>query len=145
MLPSKEGSLSTTSKSNAIEEFEHLNPRCDNVSSLLDRVDEQETTHVYSTVQINGNYTKDIHEQLRAGLVWMHKKGFPHPKLEGRQVKIFMLLSVANSRSSLNRLGRVLWHKRLRDDCVGVERLLRFLVQRDTLRNSLFNSKLVLC
>ena len=73
-----------TSAPQRIENFEHLNPRCMIVGSLLDKLEEQDTAEIHSVSQICKDYRKEIHEQLKQGLSWVHKKGFPKPKLEGR-------------------------------------------------------------
>ena len=67
-----------------IEMFEHLNPPCVTVGSLLDKMEHQDAAQIYSVSQVSKEYRKEIHNQLRQGLDWMHKKGFPKPKLEGR-------------------------------------------------------------
>ena len=56
--------------------------------ALLDNLEFRQTPHFYSTMIVSENYRKEIHGRLREALVWMKKKGFSHPKLEGRQVNI---------------------------------------------------------
>ena len=52
--------------------------------SLLDNLEFRQTPQVYSTMVVSEHYRKEIHDRLREALVWMKKKGFSHPKLEGR-------------------------------------------------------------
>ena len=54
--------------------------------ALLDNLEFRQTPQIYSTMIVSENYRKEIHGRLREALVWMKKKGFTHPKLEGRQV-----------------------------------------------------------
>ena len=127
-----------------MEDFEYLNPACVNTGSLLEKMEYQETSQLYSVVQVHRSYRKDIHEQLRQGLIWMHKRGFPQPKLDGRQVKKKVLAVCFKNvhRKPLGfRLGKILWQRHLKDDCLGIEKFVGFLVERDTIRSSSFTSK----
>ena len=73
-----------TSAPQQIERFAHLNPPCATVGFLLDKLEHRDAAQVYSVSQVSKDYRKEIHDLLRQGLSWMHRKGFPKPKLEGR-------------------------------------------------------------
>ena len=67
-----------------VEKLAQLNPPCIAVDSLLDKLEHRDAAQIYSVCQVSKDYRKEIHDQLRQGLTWMHKKGFPKPKLEAR-------------------------------------------------------------
>lgn len=68
------------------ELVKHLSTPDVKTGSQLDGLEFKQTCQVYSNMFVSRYYRNEIHERLREGLIWMKKKGFPHPKLEGRQV-----------------------------------------------------------